>query len=96
MYRFTQEPQSPMDYEVANWFTSTHPRSRFRQNLMASRLVGDRRMNLLNRSLTIWSDAGASQSETIESPAALGALLTDTFRLALPATADEIWARLPA
>jgi N-hydroxyarylamine O-acetyltransferase len=85
-----------MDYEVANWFTATHPRSRFRQNLIASRLVGDARMNLLNRSLTIWDRDGRSRSQTVESPAALGALLTGTFGLALPATAEEIWARLPS
>src|SRR5260370_12185362 len=34
VYRFTLEPQHPIDYEVANWFTSRHPTSRFVQYLI--------------------------------------------------------------
>jgi N-hydroxyarylamine O-acetyltransferase len=34
-YTFTLEPQFPVDYEVANHFTSTHPDSRFVRTLTA-------------------------------------------------------------
>ncbi len=94
MYRFTLETQSPADYEVANWFTSTHPRSRFRQVLVGARIVGDTRVNLLNRSVTVWR-GGESETSTLESADALGEFLSGTYRLTLPASADEIWAKLP-
>jgi N-hydroxyarylamine O-acetyltransferase len=42
-YRFTFEPQAPIDYKVANWFTPTHPASRFRQGLLAERLTQEAR-----------------------------------------------------
>jgi len=35
MYVFTLEPQHPIDFEVANHYTSTHPSSRFVQTLAA-------------------------------------------------------------
>jgi N-hydroxyarylamine O-acetyltransferase len=38
MYRFTPAPQSPADFEMANWFTSAHPGGRFVRNLVAARL----------------------------------------------------------
>jgi arylamine N-acetyltransferase len=94
MYRFTLESQSPADYEVANWFTATHPRSRFRQMLVAARIVGDTRVNLLNRSVTVWRGMDA-ETTTLESPQALGELLSGTYGLALPAPAEAIWAKLP-
>ena len=37
LYRFSLQPQLPVDYEVANWFTSTHPASLFVNHLIASR-----------------------------------------------------------
>ena len=37
MYLFTLEPQHAIDYEVANWFTSTNPGSRFHASLLAER-----------------------------------------------------------
>ncbi|MBV9568444.1 MAG: arylamine N-acetyltransferase, partial [Hyphomicrobiales bacterium] len=51
VYRFTLEPQFPIDFEVANWFTSTHPHSRFRNALMVQRLTPQGRVSLLNRRL---------------------------------------------
>jgi N-hydroxyarylamine O-acetyltransferase len=29
LYAFTEEPQQAVDFEVANWYTSTYPRSPF-------------------------------------------------------------------
>ncbi len=41
MYQFTLAAQTRVDFEVANWFTSTHPRSLFTQNLVVCRVVGE-------------------------------------------------------
>ena len=42
LYEFTEDPQTPMDVEVANHFTSTHPESIFRKSLTIQR-TGARR-----------------------------------------------------
>jgi N-hydroxyarylamine O-acetyltransferase len=41
LYAFTLEPQYPIDYEVANYYVSTHPESRFTQTLVAQLPTGD-------------------------------------------------------
>ena len=95
MYRFADDIQGAADFEVGNWFTSTHPRSRFRQNLVAARIVGDRRVNLLNTEITIWPKNGPSESSTLTGPDDLGRLLTETYGIALPADPVVIWDKIP-
>jgi N-hydroxyarylamine O-acetyltransferase len=46
LYEFTDDPQTPMDVEVANHFTSTHPESIFRKSLTIQR-TGRRERTLL-------------------------------------------------
>ncbi len=53
LYAFTLEPQHPVDYEMANHFTSTHPRSPFVLNLTAQRAQRHRRSILRNRDLVV-------------------------------------------
>jgi N-hydroxyarylamine O-acetyltransferase len=52
LYAFTQEPQHWIDYELPNWYTSTHPESRFTRVLTAQRLAPDVRRTLRNREYT--------------------------------------------
>ena len=40
-YAFTLQPAHPVDFEVANWYTSTHPTSRFVRTLTAQRVTPD-------------------------------------------------------
>jgi N-hydroxyarylamine O-acetyltransferase len=49
LYAFTEEPQLPVDYEIANHYTSTYPASRFVQALTAQRLAPAVRRTLRNR-----------------------------------------------
>ena len=37
LYAFTREPQYPVDYEIGNHYTSTHPHSPFVQNLVVQK-----------------------------------------------------------
>ena len=53
LYAFTLEPQYPVDFELANHYTSTHPGSAFVKTLTAQRLWPERRVVLRNRDLTI-------------------------------------------
>ena len=95
MYRFADDVQGLADFEVANWFTSTHPRSRFRQNLVGARVVGDQRINLLNTTVTVWPKDGPSETRTLTGPDDLGHLLTETYGLSLPADPATIWEKIP-
>jgi N-hydroxyarylamine O-acetyltransferase len=57
LYAFTLEPQHAVDYEMANWFTSTSPSSSFTQVLTAQRAAPDVRRMLRDRVYT--EDRGA-------------------------------------
>jgi N-hydroxyarylamine O-acetyltransferase len=95
LYRFTLEPQAAADYEVANWFTSTHPASLFRGNLLAERLTEAARYSLFNTQLTERRRGGETLVRTLASARELGDVLEAAFALSPPAAAGEIWARLP-
>lgn len=96
MYRFTQERRVMADYELGNWFTSTNPQSLFVNNLMVSRVAGERRLNLLNTDLTIYGPGDAVEERRIESAEELHRLLTEDFGLDVPrAEALRIFERLP-
>ncbi len=64
LYRFSLQEQMPIDYEVASWFTSTHPDSLFVRHLVASRPEQDRRYTLFDDRFTIRGrdDGGARRS----------------------------------
>jgi N-hydroxyarylamine O-acetyltransferase len=65
LYRFSLQPQLPVDYEVANWFTATHPQSLFVNHLVACRAEGAQRLALFNNRLTIRDSDGASGGQRI-------------------------------
>ena len=52
LYEFSEEPQTAMDVEVANHFTSTHPDSIFRKTLTIQRTPRDDRTILRSDVLT--------------------------------------------
>ena len=52
LYAFVPEAREPIDFEVANWYTSTHPKSRFVTTLTAQLPTPEARYILRNRTLT--------------------------------------------
>jgi N-hydroxyarylamine O-acetyltransferase len=83
MYAFTLEPQEPIDYEVANYFTSTHPTSRFVQTLTVQRPGPEQRLMLRNRELII--DRGdVLMSRPLQDQTELLAVLAESFDLQFP------------
>jgi N-hydroxyarylamine O-acetyltransferase len=96
VYRFTLEPQMPIDFQVSNWFTSTFPGSRFRNNLMVERVTPGGRINLINRRLTRRNGAAAPDQVVLETPAHLMRVLAEDFGLDAPAEVQNLFARLPA
>ena len=84
LYEFTHEPQLPVDYEIANHYTSTHPASRFTQRLTAQRLARDVRWTLRDGELI--EDRGATtRTRVIKNDEELLQVLADVFGLGFPA-----------
>jgi N-hydroxyarylamine O-acetyltransferase len=94
LYRFNLQAQSNADFEVANWFTSTHPRSLFTQNLVVCRVNGNTRANMLNTILSVRNADGRTEQITLASAQQLSDVMGGTMGLALPVPAEMIWVRL--
>ena len=88
LYRFPLQEQHQIDYEVANWYVSTHPGSRFVTGLIAARPDVDRRYALLNNQLTVHHREGRVEREVLHSPMTLRQVLTKLFRIVLPDSPD--------
>jgi N-hydroxyarylamine O-acetyltransferase len=75
-------PEAPIeaDYEMANWFTSTHPSSHFRHNLTVARTTPEARYALLDDRLTIRPVAGDVERLFLDADGIEQALLS-TFNL---------------
>jgi N-hydroxyarylamine O-acetyltransferase len=80
LYAFTLEPQQPADYEMANHFTSTFPRSPFRLNLTVQRSWPERRLLLRNREL-VTREGRATRAATVRDPEHLLEVLREQFDL---------------
>lgn len=84
LYSFDLVEQYPMDYEVANYFTSTYPRSPF-VTMLRVQLPGPRvRTMLVNRTLVERTAAGTTETAVGDDEAVLR-ILTTRFGLAFPA-----------
>ena len=94
VYRFTLEPAHLADYEMSNWFTSTHPGSIFRSLLIMEKLTPEARYSLLNQKLTE-RRAGETTERILGDAAELGAVLEEVFGVTPPEPAEVVWARLP-
>jgi len=88
LYRFSLQEQTPADYEVANWYTSTHPDSLFVRNLIASRPGQDRRHTLFNNRFTIRRRDGASERRVLHSAGEFALILARDFGIAPSGPAD--------
>ena len=83
---FTLEEMPPIDRELANWFTSTHPHSHFKDRLVAARAApGGVRLSLLNREFTVRQPDGRAEKRELTTPDELLSVLGETFGLHFPA-----------
>lgn len=97
LYRFDLQAQTAADYEMGNWYTSTHPRSRFLNNLIAARPVAGGRRTLLNREFALHRLDEPSERRTLADAGEVRSILEDVFGVTPPAGADleAVLARLP-
>jgi N-hydroxyarylamine O-acetyltransferase len=83
LYAFTLEPQERVDYEVANYWISTHPTSRFVHTLTVQMPTPDARWIIRNREMLV-ERGGESETRAIRDQAELLALLASRFGIHLP------------
>lgn len=82
---FTLEDMPQIDRELANWFTSAHPQSHFKNRLVAARAAPNGvRLALLNREFTTRHANGQTDVRAIASPDELLSLLAENFGLRFP------------
>lgn len=83
----TLERELPIDIEVANHYTSTHPASAFRNRLMLRALLPDGRISAMNRDVTTVR-GDRTETTLLADRAALRALLAQHFGFDLPEIDD--------
>lgn len=79
----TLEAENPIDFEMANHFTATHPASMFTNAILASAVTPDGRVNVMNRDVTHLSGERVTTTE-LPDRRALRALLAKYFGFDLP------------
>jgi N-hydroxyarylamine O-acetyltransferase len=95
LYRFNLERRILADYEVSNWFTSTHPNSRFTNGLIVSLAPEGRRMNLLDTGLTTYFGDGRIEERQLGSAEELHQVLTGEFGMTVSAEdAEALFAKV--
>jgi N-hydroxyarylamine O-acetyltransferase len=83
LYSFSLEPQTPADYELANYYSSTHPDSRFTRTLVVQLPAPEARVALRNLELT--TDRGGSvTTRMLAGDDELLTVLAGTFGLRFP------------
>ena len=83
LHAFTEERQHPIDLEVANHFTATHPASKFKNTLMLQLVLPDGRVSLHGNRLSVRRGTKLEQSD-VETRRDLARILRDDFTLDVP------------
>jgi N-hydroxyarylamine O-acetyltransferase len=81
IYQIVPGPQAPVDYEVSNWFTATHPASIFRNSVIATRTRHNGRLALFNRVFTRRPTGGVAEKRMLETAGDYRTVLTEAFNL---------------
>jgi N-hydroxyarylamine O-acetyltransferase len=81
---FDLDVQNPAELEMGNWFTSTHPKSRFRNELFTARSEPGVRYGLLDNVLTTHRLEDGTEKRTLENAAEIREALINIFRIKLP------------
>ncbi|NBB33728.1 arylamine N-acetyltransferase [Pseudomonas kielensis] len=84
MYVFDLQRQGDIDYEIGNWYVSTHPQSPFLQRLMVARTGEGVRHTLNNGSYAVHRLGCPSERREISDVQALIDVLRSEFSLQVP------------
>jgi len=88
LYRFDLRRSQPIDYVVANHYVSTHPASRFVNNLIMARTAADRRLSLLNHEFTVRRLGHEPERHTLRDSTEIRRIMEHEFLLRVPEHAD--------
>ena len=83
-YGFTLHEHLLPDYEMANWYVSCHPQSRFVNRLIVARAARDRRYALLNNEFVVHYLNGKSERRVLATGTEIRQVLEGPFGLTLP------------
>ena len=82
---FTLEEMPPIDRELANWYTSAHPQSHFKNRLLVARAAPEgQRLTILNDQFTLRERHGTTTSRQIGSAPEMLDVLLKQFGLFFP------------
>lgn len=95
LYSFTLEPQLPVDFEPANHYCSTFPKSRFVLTLTAQMAGPGERVLLRNREFIV-SRAGGLETRLVADETELRELLAKRFGIDLPTETPSLLDRISA
>ena len=84
MYQFGLEEHIGPDYEVANYYMSSHPRSPFVVRLVAARPLPGKRLAVADTALSIHHTGGPSEKRVLAGAAELRRVLEEDFDIRLP------------
>ncbi|MCC2687511.1 MAG: Arylamine N-acetyltransferase [Rhizobiaceae bacterium] len=83
LYRFDLSEQIEADYEIANYFMSTHSTSPFRSSLILARALSDRRLALRGGRLSVHHLTGGMEQRNLSTPGELTDVLDELFGIAI-------------
>ncbi len=83
LYRFARQPSSPIDHEVANWFTSTRPGDLFTENMVVALPGTACRKTLFNGEMTIRDMDNNTHRSRTDGADSLRMALNDQFGIVL-------------
>jgi N-hydroxyarylamine O-acetyltransferase len=84
VYLFDLQPQSDVDYAMANHYVATHPASHFRFTLVAARPFEGGRYALHNRRLITWPLGGDKRERRLGGCEELVQVLSEHFGISVP------------
>jgi len=84
LYTFTLERQYRIDYEVANYYVSTHPGAQFTQGLFVQQATPEARYFLHDNTLSVDRGSGAKTAQPLATNDKRLAVLAETFDLHFP------------
>lgn len=84
LYEFSLQKQYPVDFKLANWYTSTHTDSHFTSNLMAAIAGSNCRYGMINNRFSTHYLEKESDLEILNNVKEIKEVLTDVFKIRLP------------
>lgn len=88
LYVFDLQWQERIDYEIGNWYVANHPDSPFVGQLKVARLALGKRHTLNNADYAVHYLDRPSEKRTLESTDELLGVLTETFGIRVPVSAQ--------